>query len=567
MRTLFRKLFVIYMLCSAALCAGAGLYSDPGAYAATSKNGVGAVASVHPLATRAGLEVLEHGGNAIDAAVAVALTLGVVDSQNSGIGGGCFAVVHYADGTIEAIDGREMAPAAAYRDMYVRNGKADNSLSTIGPLAVGVPGSLAVYDYLLKKAGKYSLRDLLLPAAKIAERGFPLSPSTHQRIELTLPEIRKFPATAAILLDADGKPWPGGHQFVQKDLANTYRHIAKQGIDYFYRGDFARAVDRWMRHHGGIVRYKDFANYRMKLRRPVVSTYRGYTIVGFPPPSSGGVHVAEILNILQQFDVAALKPADRYHLLIEAMKRAFADRAYFLGDPDFVPVPKGLIDPQYAKTLAATIRMDKASTGVRHGNPPGQGFDLFGKHTTHISTADKFGNWVAITTTLNTSFGSKVTVPGTGVLLNNQMDDFSIQPGVPNTYGLVGNEANSVQPGKRPLSSMSPTLVLKDGKPLMTLGAAGGPTIITQVVQALVNVIDLGMSAHQALAAPRVHNQWKPAVTFIEASLPQAIKTSLEARGHHLEVRHYAGTMQMIRAVKGGFEAATEPRLIEINRQ
>lgn len=541
------------------------IYADASAYARTSANKAGAVASVHPLATRAGLTVLEQGGNALDAAVAVALTLGVVDSHNSGIGGGCFAVVRYADGRIEALDGREMAPAAAYRDMYVRDGKADTELSKTGALAVGIPGSLAVYDYLLQQGGKYSLKQLITPAAEMAERGFPLSADSHRRIKLAQSAIGQFPATAAILLNDKGRAWAAGHQLLQRDLATTYRQIASQGIDYFYRGEFARAVADWMQRNGGVIRYEDFANYTMKVREPVTSEYRGYTIVGFPPPSSGGVHVAQILNMLESFDLSSLSDSDRYHVLAESMRRAFADRAHYLGDPDFVPVPRGLIDPAYAAKQAAGIKLSRTAETVTHGQPPRADVDLFGKHTTHISTADKWGNWVAITTTVNTTFGSKVVVPGTGVILNNQMDDFSIQPGVPNAFGLVGNEANSVQSGKRPLSSMSPTLVFKGEKPVMSLGAAGGPTIITQVVQALVNVIDLGLSSAQALAAPRVHHQWRPAVTFTEQSLPDPVQQSLQARGHELSIRPYSGTSVIIRSLEGGFDAATEPRLVERN--
>lgn len=556
---------LFFLLLLAGNATADNLYSDPAAYAGSSANGAGAVASVHPLATEAGLKVLQSGGNAIDAAVAVALTLGVVDGHNSGIGGGCFAVIRYSDGRIEALDGREMAPAAAHRDMYIRDGVADNSLSTTGPLAVGVPGSLAVYDYLLRTAGTLALPRIIEPAADLAERGFPLSAASHRRIQLTRKSLLEFPATAAIFLNDRGRPWPAGHTLIQRDLASTYRHIAREGIDYFYRGDFARAVGNWMQGHGGILRYEDFVNYRMQVREPVVSEYRGYTVVGFPPPSSGGVHVAQILNMLANYDVASLDANDRYHLLAEAMKRAFADRAYFLGDPDYVAVPRGLIDPAYAAKLASTITMKKAADAVEHGAPPRADVDLFGKHTTHISTADKWGNWVAITTTVNTSFGSKVVVPGTGVVLNNQMDDFSIQPGVPNAFGLVGNEANSVAPGKRPLSSMSPTLVLRGEQPLISVGAAGGPTIITQVVQALVNVIDLGMNGQQALAAPRVHHQWRPPTLFTEQSLPNSVRDALQQRGHVLSVRPYSGTSVMVRALDGGFEATTEPRLIERN--
>ncbi len=565
-----RLVLVLFLCCSSLFCrvvwAASDDYSSASNYARTSDNGAGSIATVHPLATQAGINALQKGGTAIDAAVAAALTLGIVDNHNSGIGGGNFAIIRFSDGSVQALDGREMAPKAAYRELFIRNGKGDTSLSRTGALAIGVPGSLAVYDHILKKGGKFELKELLLPAADLAEKGFPLSKVSNSRITSNVEKIRLFPASAAILLDAKGQPWPAGHRLIQKDLAHTYRQLAKQGIEYFYQGAFAKAVDQWMRNNGGIVSYDDFANYQMRIREPVKSDYRGYTIYGFPPPSSGGVHVAQILNILECFDIASLSEADRYHLLAEAMKLAFADRAHFLGDPDFTPVPKGLIDKGYAESLAKTIHFKQAASNVQHGKPPGADVDLFGKHTTHISAADKWGNWVSITTTVNTSFGSKVVIPGTGVLMNNQMDDFSTQPGVPNAFGLVGNEANSVQSGKRPLSSMSPTIVLKDDKPVISIGAAGGPTIITQVVQGLVNMIDLGMSAEQALATPRIHNQWQPQVTFIEGSLAEPIKQSLETRGHKLYVRGYNGSSQAIRLMPDKrFDAAAEPRIVEYN--
>ncbi|MCP3907144.1 MAG: gamma-glutamyltransferase [Oceanicoccus sp.] len=542
-------------------------YSRASNYARTSASGLGAVATIHPLATQAGLNALEQGGTAIDAAVAAAFTLGVVDNHNSGIGNGNFAVIHYADSTVEAIDGREMAPQAARRDMYIRDGKANSALSKTGALAIGVPGALAAYDYMLKQGGKLSLKDLLLPAADIAEQGFPLSAVSHQRITSSQETIKLFPPTAAILLDQTGEPWPAGHRLVQKDLANTYRQIAEQGIDYFYRGDFAKAVDQWMRNHDGILTADDMANYTMRIREPVKSDYRGYSIYGFPPPSSGGVHVAQILNMLENFDIAVLSEADRYYLLAESMRAAFADRAQFLGDPDFVKVPKGLIAQSYADQLAKKIDFKQANIDISHGNPPNAEIDFFGKHTTHISAADQWGNWVAITTTLNTPFGSKVVIPGTGVLMNNQMDDFSIQPGVPNAYGLVGSEANSVQPGKRPLSSMSPTIVVKDGQPVISIGAAGGPTIITQVLQGIMNMLDLGMTVEQALTTPRVHNQWRPQVTMTEKSLPGPVQNSLKKRGHKLYLRSFSGVTQAIKSSDGKtFEAAAEPRIIQQNK-
>jgi gamma-glutamyltranspeptidase / glutathione hydrolase len=536
-------------------------------YARTSDNGAGAVASVHPLATQAGINVLDNGGTAIDAAVATALTLGVVDNHNSGIGGGCFALIRFADGRVVALDGREMAPKAAHRDTYLVDGKGDINLSTTGALAIGVPGSLMVYEHLLKQAGKFSLKDLLLPAAELAASGFALNQVSHDRLKSTADKIRRFPETAKILLNEQEQPWPAGHHLIQKDLADTYQQIAAEGVDYFYRGKFAREVDKWMKENGGIVTYDDFASYKMLEREPIKSQYRGYDIYGFPPPSSGGVHVAQMLNMLQHFPLSSMNSQDRYHVLAETMKRAFADRAFYLGDPDFVAVPKGLIDPEYAAQLAKSITLKESAKDIQHGKPPGADIDLFGKHTTHISAADKYGNWVAITTTVNTSFGSKVIIPGTGVIMNNQMDDFSTQPGIPNAFGLVGSEANSVQAGKRPLSSMSPTIVVKDGAPVMTLGAAGGPTIITQVLQAIINVIDLDMSVEQALVSSRVHHQWQPDVTFIESSLNETVKQSLEARGHKLYPRGHFGATQLIKIDnQSGFDAAAEPRIIDRNK-
>jgi len=305
-------------------------------------------------------------------------------------------------------------------------------------------------------------------------------------------------------------------------------------------------VQAWMSENGGLITAEDFANYRVKLREPVVSAYRGYQIIGFSPPSSGGVHVAQILNILEHFDLAAMDQATRAHVTAEAMKLAFADRAYWLGDPEFADVPRGLTDAGYAEQLAKKIDVHQTVPVETHGTPPGAYDNLFSRHTTHIAAADNEGNWVAITATLNTSYGSKVLIPGTGVFMNNQMDDFSAQPGVPNFFGLLGAEANSVQPGKRPLSSMSPTIVLKDGRPVLTLGAAGGPTIITQVVQAIINHIDLGMALPDAVAAPRIHHQWRPDRVAVEKSVDPALIEALKERGHEVRIRNSMGVTQAI---------------------
>src|SRR5688572_21985755 len=340
------------------------------------------VVTVHPLATDAAVKVLQDGGNAIDAAVAAGLTLGVVDGHNSGIGGGCFMLIRLADGRIIALDGRETAPAAATRDMYIRDGQADTKLSQTGALAVGIPGSVAVYEHAMQNFGKRKFSELLLSAAQLAESGFPIDENYARKLIGTRGMISDFPETRRVLLHGDGSVRKAGDPLVQKDLAGTYRKIAEKGSAYFYRGDFAKQVAAWMQSHGGIITESDFANYQLKQREPLVTKYRGYTIIGFPPPSSGGVHVAQILNILSKFDLADLEkrdPAQRIHVMAEAMKLAFADRAFWLGDPDFAKVPRGLTDQAYADVLATKIDLTKASTNVKHGTPGNAEADIFGK--------------------------------------------------------------------------------------------------------------------------------------------------------------------------------------------
>jgi gamma-glutamyltranspeptidase / glutathione hydrolase len=522
----------------------------------------GMVASVHPLATDAGVRVLKSGGNAVDAAVAVALTLGVVDGDNSGIGGGCFMLIHRADGSLVAVDGREQAPAAATPEMFVREGKADTKLSQTGALASGVPGALAAYEFAAQHYGCKQFKDLILPAAEIAEKGFRLDAAYARNLERVAEDLGRFEATRAVFFKG-GKPLGKGDRLKQPDLAATYRRIAEQGSAWFYRGAFAKVVEKWMKENGGILKASDFSCYQMRLREPVVSTYRGYQVVTFPPPSSGGVHVAQILNILEHFDLAAFDEPTRLHVLAEAMKLAFADRAYWLGDPDFVPVPRGLLAKQYAAGLAARIDPRRVTEVEGHGMPPDWQSDVFKKHTTHFSVADAEGNWVACTATVNTSFGSKVVIPGTGVVMNNEMDDFSIQPGVANYFKLIGANANAVGPGKRPLSCMSPTLVLKGGKPLMALGAAGGPKIISQVVLELVETLDLGHSPEAAVARPRIHHQWFPNELMVEKTLPQDLREALTQRGHKLSELPAAGVSQLVTRSTDGkaFVGVADPRV------
>jgi gamma-glutamyltranspeptidase/glutathione hydrolase len=531
----------------------------------------GMVATVHPEATDAAVRVLENGGNAVDAAIAAGLMLGIVDGPNSGIGGGCFILIRRADGRTIAIDGREMAPAAAHREMYLVDGKPQSELSKVGPLASGVPGALAAYELAVRKHGRSDWADLVLPAADVAERGFAIQQGYARRLASVTRYLARYPSSAAILLDSEGQPYPAGSLLKQPDLAATYREIASQGSQAFYSGRFAAACADWMAANGGIMTRADLANYRAIERQPVETRYRGYTIVGFPPPSSGGIHVAQILNTLEPFDLAGIYKRDRAeftHVVAEAMKLAFADRAYWLGDADFSSVPRGLIDRRYGRRLARQIDPQQATPIDQHQFPPRYRLDTFpaangSGHTTHVAVADREGNWVAMTQTVNTTFGSKVIIPGTGVVMNNEMDDFSIAPGTPNAFGLLGAEANSVAAGKRPLSSMSPTIVLRRGQPLMTIGAAGGPKIITQSLLGVICRIDLKMSVDELLAFSRFHHQWQPDRLLVEANTSDELISGLQQRGHMVQRIRSVGVSQVIiwDPVRQLFHGSHDPRV------
>ena len=524
----------------------------------------GAVVTVHPLATKAAEQAFKQGGNAVDATVAAALTLGVVDGFNSGIGGGCFMLIRKPDGTFVAIDGRETAPQKASRDMFLHDGKADPDLSRTGALAIGVPGALAAYDLAIREHGNIDLAEHLGQAAAIAEKGFALDKAYLRRLDQAVEKLRQFPDSARIFLGPDGNAWPIGHSLKQPDLARSYRKIARHPTDWFYRGPFALKTEEWMLANGGLISRADLAAYKARRREPVRSTYRGFEIVGFPPPSSGGVHVAQILNILETFDLRSMPPnSPRFvHHVAEAMRLAFADRAHWLGDADFAPVPKGLASKKYASELARRIHPDKVTNVERHSTPPDADTNLFGKHTTHFSATDSDGWWVACTATVNTTFGSGVVLPGTGIVMNNEMDDFSAQPGTPNAFGLIGAEANAVAPGKRPLSSMSPTIVLRDGKPVFTVGAAGGPTIISQAALAIIHFIDHGMTPAKALGQARFHHQWKPNRLLVEKALGQATIDELRKMGHTVKVTDSIGAAQALGLGQAGrpFTGAADPR-------
>lgn len=519
----------------------------------------GAVATIHPMATEVALRVLRDGGNAVDAAVAAGFALGVVDPQHSGVGGSCFFLIRKPDGEIIAIDGRECAPAATNRETFLRDGKADPSLSQLGPLASAVPGALAAYAEAAKEFGRKPLADLIAPSIPLAEDGFQIHKALAKTLNANADELRQNDAAFAIY-GRPAEPWKAGDLLQQPDLGQSYRAIAEQGTDWFYRGPYAQKLDTWMKSNGGAMTASDLAEYKTVRRDPVRGTYRGHEIVSFPPPSSGGIHVIQILQMLERFDLGEMEAADRLHVVGETMKLAFADRAFWLGDPDFTPVPRGLTARSYTDALSARIDPSSVLVVNAHGEPPAANSDIFGKHTTHFSVADAEGWWVACTATINTTFGSKVVIPGTGILLNNEMDDFSLDPGVPNFFGLVGSKANAVEPRKRPLSSMSPTFVIRDGKPILALGAAGGPTIITQTVGNIIGVLDLGLPVDGALAAPRIHHQWAPETLRLEETWPAEIRARLEALGHKLNVTDEFGGSNAVSWREGVFTAASEPR-------
>jgi gamma-glutamyltranspeptidase/glutathione hydrolase len=508
----------------------------------------GAVATVDRLASQAGIDAMKNGGNAVDAAVAAALTLGVVNGYNSGIGGGCFILIRRANGQFLCIDGREAAPLAARADMFVRGGKAEAALSQLGALASATPGALAAYDLALKSAGKLPLPVHLLAATRLAEDGFRLDKHYAAVLRDEAGALTKFPASAALFLKAQGAPFSENELLRQPDLAQTLRAIAQNGPGWFYGGPFAEAVEKWMRENGGLMTAADFRAYRAVLRQPISTEYREDTVVSFPPPSSGGVLLLEILNILQTRDFSDRRftAFDRAHFIIESLKLGFADRAYWLGDPDFAGVPRALIGKDYGRALAEKIDLTRAAAGAAHGAPPDAASDIFPKHTTHLSAADAEGNWVALTATINTHFGSKVVIPGTGVVMNNEMDDFSAQPGATNYFGLVGAEANAIAPGKRPLSSMSPAIVLKNGRPILAVGASGGPAIISQTLLNIVNVVDLGMDAQTAIDQPKFHHQWNPDEVLMEQELPPELGVELARRGHRLRTVKMLGAAQAV---------------------
>jgi gamma-glutamyltranspeptidase/glutathione hydrolase len=525
---------------------------------ACSKTQQAAIATAHPLATQAGFEVLENGGNAFDAAVAITAALAVVEPAGSGLGGGGFWLLHRAEDQHQVmIDGREMAPGLAHADMYLdENGEFVPARSLNGPLAAGIPGVPAALVHLSQQYGELALADTLKPAIRYAEQGFPVTEGYQQLANFRQPVLQTYPASAAQFL-YQGEVPPLGHTIVQPDLAMTLRAIAERGRAGFYQGEVADKLLTSVNSHGGIWTQADLAAYEVKERTPVIGHYRGYKITSAALPSSGGIVMLLALNQLATFDLQSVDKQQQRHWVIEAMRRAYRDRARYLGDGDFVAIPAHLTSPAYAHELAQDIDDKKASVSQQLLIDRADGED-----TTHFSVIDQFGNRVAATLSVNYPFGSGFVAEGTGVLLNDEMDDFTAQPGKANVYGLVGNQANAIAPYKRPLSSMSPTFI-ENADRLMITGTPGGSRIISMVLLSLLDFVD-GQSAVEIVAAPRYHHQYLPDEVQIEASgFTEADSANLSQRGHIVtQLNRRYGDMQTLILDKqsGAIEAASDPR-------
>ncbi|WP_249066972.1 gamma-glutamyltransferase [Halalkalibaculum roseum] len=510
-----------------------------------------AVVTAESHASKAGKQILSEGGNAVDAAVAVQFALAVTLPRAGNIGGGGFMVIQKADGTSISLDFREKAPLKSSRDMYIRNGELVPELSREGALAVGVPGVVDGMIKALERYGNLPLETVMKPAIKLASEGYRLSWVQAEDLNAHAEDFRNYDSSSGYFTKPSGEQFEEGDLFVQKDLAKTLRRISTMGRKGFYSGKTADLIVGEMQKLGGLITYKDLNEYESVWRKTVKAHYQDYELAIMPPPSSGSIAIAQIMKMLDSYDLKELgfNSADYIHLITETMRRAFADRAYFLGDPDFVDIPGDtLLSDAYNENRMETFNWD-ASTPSReldHGDIPTFQYSE-SSETTHFSIVDAEGSAVAVTTTLNGSFGSHVSVGGAGFLLNNEMDDFTAKPGEPNMFGLIQGEANAVQPGKRMLSSMSPTIVTKDGKVRMVLGAAGGPRIITATFMSFLNMAVFGMNAREAISAPRFHHQWMPDKLYYEAfGISPDTRELLEAKGHELEMRPTVGRGHII---------------------
>jgi len=523
-----------------------------------------AVSTAHELATEVGLEIMASGGNAFDAAVAVSAALAVVEPASSGIGGGGFWLLERAaDGKQVMIDGREVAPAAAYADMYLdEQGEVDRDLAINGPLAAGIPGAAAAWVHMAERYGRLPLAQLLQPAIELAEKGYPVDQKFQALLNFRAHIMQRWPETAAIFMPSGEVP-EQGDIIRQPELAVTFKRLAEQGVDGFYRGETARLLGEGAAAAGGIWTLDDLADYRVVERAPIRLTFGDYQLVTAPPPSSGGIAIAQILNLIEPYDLPSLGRVERVHLLSEAMRRAYRDRALYLGDPDFVDIPlEMLLSPHYAAGLRAGIRLDRATPSASLAADP----SLLPEsdNTTHFSLIDAEGNMVSATLTVNLPYGSAFAPPGTGVLLNNEMDDFAAAEGEPNAYGLIGFAANAIEPGKRMLSSMSPTIVHGPDRSAI-LGTPGGSRIITMVLLGILDFID-GNGPESWVSMSRFHHQYQPDEISLERdALTDEEIAGLEALGHEVSVRARPwGNMHAVmwNRTSGALEAAHDPRWV-----
>ena len=520
----------------------------------------GAVVSAHPLASKVGLAILKMGGNAVDAAIATQLALAVVYPNAGNLGGGGFMVARLEDGKLVAIDYREKAPGNAHRDMYLSpTGEPQLELSQNGHLSAGVPGTVSGL-FESSKYAKLSFDKLIQPAIDLAEKGFTISERDARAFNGLKDEFLKYSTQTPAFVKENS--WKGGDTLFQKDLAETLKRIKKNGAKGFYEGETARLIVEEMKRGNGIITLDDLKNYKAASREPHVFDYKGHKIVGMPMPSSGGLLVHQMMKMIEDKPIASygFHSPEAVQLMVEAERRAYADRAQFMGDADFFKVPVSkLTSEKYLKERMADFVPGKASNSeqVKPGELPA----VESEETTHVSVIDKEGNAVAVTTTLNNSYGSKTVVGGGGFILNDEMDDFSVKPGVPNMYGAVGGEANAIMPGKRMLSSMTPTLVLKDGMPYLVVGTPGGTTICTSVFQTIVNIIDFNMSTEDAVWKPKFHHQWLPDEVYLEKGFPVETKKALEGMGYKIVDRNGIGRTEVIKVLANKkFEAVADNR-------
>ena len=574
MKTYFAML-VLFFQVAVAWASPSIINYDSRIHPVASADKLGMVVSQERLASDVGSQILAAGGNAVDAAVATGFALAVTYPQAGNIGGGGFMMIYLAkEQRTIAIDYREKAPSAADRNMFLNaDGQVDNQKARFSLASAGVPGTVKGLVYAQQKYGKLSLKQVMQPAIKLAQKGFPISSAQAFSFDYAAKRFVKHAASRQYFLNKDGSPMRSGQILRQKDLAKTLKRIVDTDGEDFYTGTTAKLLVQQMNADGGLISAEDLKNYNVVERKPIVGSYRGYDVISMPPPSSGGIHLVQMLNMLSHWDIGSMghNSSDYVHRLVEVMKRAYADRSAYLGDSDFYPVPRErLTSREYADSLVSNIDTDSASPrgsvkpgldNVDEDKAKAAATARESPQTTHFNVYDKDGNIVSNTYTLNFSYGSGIAVPGAGFLLNNEMDDFSAKPGSPNGYGLVGGEANAIEAAKRPLSSMTPSILLKDGKPMLLVGALGGSRIITSVLQTIVNVVDFDMNIAEAISAPRVHHQWLPDTVYYEKGFPVDTVKILAGMGHQLKASSYTLAKVLgIRWQEGTLSGSFDPR-------